>query len=74
MTGWTHWTVPNTEQVCIKNTIVNTLTNKLKQWEGDWTDKAELFASLFTYIILAAAMQTSFAITDLQNYATGMFD
>jgi hypothetical protein len=50
---------PNTEQVCIKNTIFNTLTNKLEKWEGDWTDKAELFASIFTDIVPA--------VTDLQD-------
>jgi hypothetical protein len=48
---------PNTEQVHIKNTIFNALTNKLEQCEGEWTDKAELFASLFTDIVPAAAME-----------------
>jgi hypothetical protein len=65
---------PNTEQGCIKNTIFNTLTNKLEQCEGDWTDKAELFASIFTDIVPAAAMQASFAVTNLQDYATEVFD
>jgi hypothetical protein len=64
---------PSTEQVRVKNTIFNALTNKLEQCEGDWTDKSELFASLFTDIVPAAAMQATFAITDMDSYSTDVF-
>jgi hypothetical protein len=65
---------PSTEQVRVKNTIFNALTNKLEQCEGDWTDKSELFASLFTdYIVPAAKMQATFAITDMDSYSTDVF-
>ena len=57
----------------VKNTVFNALKNKLDTCEGTWTDKAELFASTFTDIVPAAALEATVAIRDLQDYSTTVF-
>jgi hypothetical protein len=53
--------------------VMEQVQNKLGTCEGDWTDKAELFASKFRDIIPTAALEATLAITDLQDYSTPIF-
>jgi hypothetical protein len=64
---------PQTASIRIKNAVFQSVTNTLANCEGTWTDKADLFASLFHDIVPAATMQATIAISDLDRYDSNVF-
>jgi hypothetical protein len=64
---------PQSASIRTKNAIFASVTNTLDNCEGTWTDKADLFASLFHDIVPAATMQASIAISNLDRYDSPVF-
>jgi hypothetical protein len=65
---------PTTANTKIKNSIFGLLTQRLEAAEGDWKDKAELFASLFVDQVPAADIEATLAIGDMDAYSTTVFE
>jgi hypothetical protein len=65
---------PTTATTKIKNGIFNMLSTRLEAAEGDWKDKAELFASLFNDQAPAAQVEATLCINDMNSYGTAVYD
>jgi hypothetical protein len=64
---------PTTATTKIKNSIFQQLTQRLTAAEGNWKDKAELFASLFNDQTPAASIEATLAISDITDYSSAVY-
>jgi hypothetical protein len=65
---------PTTAPTKVKNGIFTMLATRLEAAEGDWKDKAELFASLFNDQAPAANVEATLCINDMSDYITPVYD
>lgn len=64
---------PTTAPTKIKNSIFQQLSQRLTAAEGNWKDKAELFASLFNDQTPAANIEATLAINDITDYNSAVY-